>query len=254
MILLLAGTKDARLLVPILRNAFPDADILASAVSEYGAELLRGGEGCEVLQGKLDAGAISALIRERGIRVLVDATHPFAEKASSAARLAATEAKIPCLRYERPQALLQERENIFPVPDFKAAALLAAGFSGTIFLTIGTRHLAEFLAALPERRKVVARVLPEAESICACREMGLTPAEIIAIQGPLSVELNAALFTAFQAGVVVSKESGETGGTGEKAEAARILQLPLILVSRPPKPQGINCTLQLVSELRKIIC
>ena len=254
MILLLAGTKDARLLVPILRDAFPDTVILATAVSEYGAELLRGSDGCEVLQGKLDAAALSGLIRERGIRVLVDATHPFAEQASSTARFAALEANIPCLRYERPHLALQEGENYFPVPDFKAAALLATNFSGTIFLTIGTRHLGEFLAALPQGRKVAARVLPEVESIRACRELGLTPAEIIAIQGPLSVELNAALFTAFQAGVVVSKESGETGGTREKAEAARILQIPLILVSRPPKPQGINCTLQLVSELRKIIC
>ena len=254
MILLLAGTKDARLLVPILRDAFPDEKLLATAVSEYGAELLRGGEGCEVLQGKLDAGALSALIRERGVRVLVDATHPFAELASSAARLAAQETNIPCFRYERPHAALQEGENIIPVPDFKTAALLAASFSGTIFLTIGTRHLAEFLAVLPQKRRVAARVLPDAESIRTCRELGLTPAEIIAIQGPLSVELNAALFTAYQAGVVVSKESGETGGTGEKVQAASILQIPVVLVSRPQKADGLNCALQLVSELRKIIC
>jgi precorrin-6A/cobalt-precorrin-6A reductase len=252
MILLLGGTKDARLLIPALREAFPEVTLLASAVSEYGAELLRRQTGCRVLQGKLDAAALIRLIREKEVRVLLDATHPFAENASCEATAAAQEAGIPYLRFARPKTE-DFGEGVWPVPDFKAAALMASQFAGTIFLTIGTRRLAEFLTYLPRGRRVVARVLPEPESVARCRELGLDPADIIAIQGPLSVGLNAALFTAFQAGVVVSKESGESGGTQEKVEAARLLNLPVILVSRPAKRAGPDCPAQVVAELRKII-
>jgi len=253
MILLLGGTGDARLLVSVLREAFPQVPLLASAVSEYGAQLLSGQTGCQVLQGRLDAAALIRTIRERGVSVLLDATHPFAEKASAEASAAARESGIPYLRYERPETPLVACDGVWPVPDFQAAAVQAAQFAGTIFLTIGTRHLEEFLAALPLGRRVVARVLPEAESVARCRDLGLSPAEIIAIQGPLSTELNAALFTAFQAGVVVSKESGESGGTQEKIEAARLLNVPFILVSRPAKRAGTSCPQQLVAELHKVL-
>lgn len=240
------------MLIPVLREAFPGVALLSSAVSEYGAELLRRQSGCQVSQGKLDAAALVKLIREKGVRVVLDATHPFAEQASCAATAAACETGVPYLRYERPKTEVSG-DGILPAPDFTAAALLASQFGGTIFLTIGTRRLAEFLASLPHGRKVVARVLPETESVARCRELGLTPAEIIAIQGPLSVELNAALFTAFQAGVVVSKDSGESGGAREKIEAARLLNLPVVLVRRPAKRAGPDCPQQAVVELRKIL-
>lgn len=253
MILLLGGTKDARLLALALRNAFPGENLTATAVSAYGADLLRAQEGGQVLQGKMDAAALTRFIREKEVRVLLDATHPFAEGASREAEQAAGLTGIPYLRYERPPLDKVTGEGVYLVPDFLEAARVAAQFAGAIFLTIGTRHLGEFLAALPQGRKVVARVLPEAESISKCREVGLTPAEIVAIQGPLSCELNASLFAAYEAGVVVSKESGDLGGTPEKVQAARKLGIPIVLVSRPVKRPGLNTPLQVVAELQKII-
>ena len=63
--------------------------------------------------------------------------------------------------------------------------------------------------------------------------LGLTPKNIIALQGPFSTELNIALYKQYRADVIVTKNSGEIGGTDTKLEAAMALGLPVVMVDRP---------------------
>jgi precorrin-6A/cobalt-precorrin-6A reductase len=252
-ILLLGGTKDARLLFCALRAAFPGEMVAATAVTEYGAQLLREQARAVVIQGAKDAAAFSALIREKGVRVLVDATHPYAERASAEAEQAALLTGIPYIRYERPATAIQPGDGVYFAPDFRAAARAAARLGRRVFLTVGTRHLAEILAELPPDVEVTVRVLPDLESIRTCRELGLSPAEILAIQGPLSARLNAALFAEYGAGVVISKDSGDVGGTPEKVAAARELGLPIVLVRRPAAKKGLDSPALVVEEVRRAL-
>ena len=53
------------------------------------------------------------------------------------------------------------------------------------------------------------------------------------MQGPFSREFNQAVFAAYRAEVVVTKNSGAIGGTDEKLMAAMELGLKLIVVERP---------------------
>ncbi|MBS4021046.1 MAG: precorrin-6A reductase [Dethiobacter sp.] len=251
MILLMGGTKDARKLVSSLCAAFPGIPLIATAVSDYGAELLRSRHECTVLQGALDAGMLERLIRDRGVRVLVDATHPFAVQASGEAQKAANATGVPYLRCERPAAGIPAGAGVFFADGFTAAAQMAAKMGNVLFLTIGTRHLSEFMAALPAGKEVVARVLPDAGSINQCRELGLAPASIVAMQGPVSRTLNRALFAEYRADVIVSKESGEAGGTVEKVAAARELKIPVILISRPSAAPGLTAS-EVIEELKKV--
>lgn len=252
MILLMGGTRDARTLLATINAAFPGTMIVASAVSTYGADLLREQGGCVVLQKAMNAGELTAFIREKGVRVIVDATHPFAENASAAAGQAAAETGIAYLRYERPSTSIEAGSGLYFAPDFQAAAVTAARLGRTIFFTIGSRRLKECLGMLPHEKRVVARVLPDEDSIRQCLTLGLTPADIVAVQGPVSQALNAALFTEYKADVVVAKDSGETGGTPEKIAAARELKIPIVLVRRPAGNQGTDSPAQIVSALRKI--
>lgn len=252
MILLLGGTKDARELVAAINTVFPRKMVVATAVSSYGADLLREQGGCVVLEGAMDSAALTCFIREKEVRAVVDATHPYAKQITEEAYRAASETGVTYLRYERPPANIPAGEGVYYVSDFTAAAQSAARLARVIFLTIGSRRLREFLLALPSEKKVVARVLPEEESIRECREQGLSPAEIVALQGPVSKALNAALFTAFKAEVVVSKDSGETGGTMEKVAAAKACKIPIILVRRPSSRPGYSTIGQIVSALKKL--
>jgi precorrin-6A/cobalt-precorrin-6A reductase len=252
MILVMGGTKDARLLLTSLRAANPTEMIVATAVSDYGADLLRKQGGCTVLQGAMDTAALARFIREKDVRALIDATHPFAEQASAEARQAAQKTGVPYLRFERPPGQIEAGDGVYYAADFAAAAKIAARLGKIIFLTIGSRHLRDILDHLPDGKKVVARVLPDADSIRQCTALGLIPAEIVAMQGPASKALNIALFKEYSANVIITKDSGETGGTPEKVAAARELKIPIILVRRPPSPGGINSPAEIISALKKI--
>lgn len=248
----MGGTKDARLLLTSLRAAFPAEMIVATAVSDYGAELLRRQGGCTVLQGAMDTAALTRFIREKSVRALIDATHPFAEQASVEARQAAEKTRIPYLRFERPMGQIEAGDGVYYAADFAAATKIAARLGKVIFLTIGSRHLRDILNNLPEGKKVVARVLPDADSIRHCIALGLSPADIVAIQGPVSKALNIALFREYSANVIITKDSGETGGTPEKVAAARELKVPIVLVRRPPSPGGMDSPAEIISALKKI--
>ena len=81
--------------------------------------------------------------------------------------------------------------------------------------------------------RVVARVLPVTESLAACAAAGLEPRDVIAMQGPTTAELDAALLRHLGARVLVTKDSGDAGGLGEKLRAAEQAGATAVVVERP---------------------
>ena len=82
--------------------------------------------------GRLDEEGMVALGKEKGIRAIVDAAHPYAEVAHEAAHNAAKRLGIPCLVFRRPEALTPEsgrRPDAVPVDG--AAPILEKGFPGS---------------------------------------------------------------------------------------------------------------------------
>jgi precorrin-6A/cobalt-precorrin-6A reductase len=76
-------------------------------------------------------------------------------------------------------------------------------------------------------------VLPAVYSIKKCLELGIPNENIVAMQGTFSSEFNKALMAEFNVDVVITKESGESGGTLSKLEAAAQLEIPVVMVKRP---------------------
>lgn len=229
MILVLAGTREARIIVEVLQQA--GQKVLATTVTEYGRQLLE--ENSPVLEGGLTATSLVQLLKEQDIQLVVDATHPFAVQVSQLAVEVCQQVGVNYVRFEREETTLPSaHQDVKMVESFAAAAQLALEIVGNVFLTVGANHLETFCRYIPKERLVV-RVLPVLSSLTKCADLGIAPARIIAMQGPFSQELNVALFRQYQAGVIISKESGPTGGTDTKLEAARALGLPVILVQRP---------------------
>lgn len=231
MILVLAGTRDGReLAAELAKQGFR---IMVSVVSAYGQQLAQE-DLCQVREGMLDGEGLTQLVRQEGVRLLIDASHPYAVNVSQNAMQACSRCGVTYLRYERAPAVLPDYERLFVTGDYPAAAKTAAGLGSTVFLTTGSRHLGVFKNhPCLQQHRLIARVLPEPEVLADCIKLGFQPKDIIALQGPFSHELNMALFKDFRADVIVSKNSGSIGGTDTKISAAIELGLPLVVIDRP---------------------
>lgn len=230
-IFVLAGTQDGRELAGTLLQE--GHDVTASVVSKYGEELLQNYSGIKINDKPLNEDELVEFISANNVEVLVDASHPYAANASQNAMNACHRADIPYMRYERQQSPL-DYDKAYYVADYAEAAQKAAELGHNIFLTTGSRNLQAFAhAECLQDCNIVCRVLPEPEVIAMCRDLGFSPAQIIAMQGPFSKALNVEMYKKYQADVVITKNSGQVGGTDTKIAAAIELNLPLIIIDRP---------------------
>ena len=142
---------------------------------------------------------------------------------------------IPCFSLLRPSGI-KAGDPVHYAKDHEEAAFLAFSPRKPVLLTTGVRHLAPYVreAAATDTRLVV-RVLPERDSLDACRAQGIPAENIIARRGPFSTEENRAAIRDFGIGVLVAKDSGRAGGTQEKIEAAHMEACRLIIVRRPER-------------------
>ena len=233
MIFVLAGTQDGREIVRLLLEQ--GHDVAASVVSSYGGELLAHacGQRCLINDKPLDEAALKDYLQEHDIRLLVDASHPYAANVSCNAIAVCQALSIPYVRYERDLSKL-DYDRITVVHSYEEAAQAAAALGKKIFLTTGSRNLDKFVHS-PDLKdcELTARVLPTAEVIGLCESLGLHAGHIVALQGPFSQELNRELFRKYGAEVIITKNSGTIGGTDTKFAAAAELNLPIVLIDRP---------------------
>lgn len=228
-IFLIAGTQDGRKLAEFLsRKSF---DVTASVVSDYGRKLLESCAGIKINDKPLDEGDLEKILREGDFKFLVDASHPYAKNISANAIAAAQAASVSYIRYERAEIAF-DYDKIFTADSYEAAALKASELGKNIYLTTGSRNLKIFVDAL-KGCNLTVRILPTAEVLTQCETLGLSPKNIVAMQGPFSTELNVELFKHAGAEVIVTKNSGQVGGADTKLEAAKILNLPVVMIARP---------------------
>lgn len=231
-----AGTTEGRELVEWLEGQ--PAAVTACVATEYGEALLTPREGLTVAAGRLAEAEMEDLFRRERFDLVVDATHPYAAEVTENIARACEASGTDYLRLLRKGDALPE--DAVCVPDAAAAAAYLAGTEGNILLTTGSKELAKY-AALPDfAGRVYARVLPMEASLAACREAGLAPDHIIAMQGPFSREMNAATLRAVDARYMVTKDTGGAGGFLEKAAAAREAGAALVVVGRPAQRAGLD--------------
>ena len=228
-IFVLAGTEDGRKLAEFL--AGNGHEVTASVVSEYGRKILENCAKIQISDKKLDADELAEILHTEKFQILVDGSHPYALSASLNAISACQRVNIPYVRFERATGVTGG-ENVYRVESYEAAAVKAAELGKNIYLTTGSRSLKIFIEAL-KNCVITARVLPTAEVLAECEALGLTPKQIVAMQGPFSTALNVELFRQAGAEVIVTKDGGKIGGADTKIAAAEILKLPVVLIDRP---------------------
>jgi len=237
MIMVLAGTADGREIVKALASR--GLRVLACAATPYGASLLEGSGALRISGGRLNGAGMEQMIEENKVAVLVDATHPYAEEVSAVAAGACRKKEIRYIRYQRLESPVRKHPLLYYARSYGEAATKAAELGEVVFLTTGSKTLEIFLEVAQRKgRRVVARVLPHPEVLQKCFDLGLAPADIVAMQGPFGYEINLALLRSYNASVLVTKDGGAPGGAAEKIAAALELGIPVVLVKRPESVPG----------------
>ena len=264
-ILIFAGTTEGRLLAEYA--SAKGIGCYVSVATEYGETLLRDLENATVLTGRMDGQAIRTFIEEKQIRLVIDATHPFARAATVNIRAACAEAgKHLPVRYVR--CLRQEEEScggpecgegpeemsgtdgaakIIRVDSVQEAVEYLQQTTGNILITTGSKELKLYTAIRDYRERCYARVLSAGPSVQESVKLGFEGSHLIAMQGPFSVEMNLALLHQTNAAYFVTKETGHAGGFGEKLEAAQKAGAVLVVIGRP-KETGMS-----LGEVEKLI-
>lgn len=187
-----------------------------------------------VLVGSLNGAELIRLLVKEDYTAVIDATHPFATEITKNLRFACASADVPLLRLDRERTEISEGADVRLAADYGEAARLASSITGSIFLTIGSRHLREFVDGFSGAvERLVVRVLSEPSSLQACLAAGIPRSNMIAGVGPFSVEFNMACISERQCQALVTKDSGARGGTPQKLEAAARLGLPVLMIRRP---------------------
>lgn len=169
-------------------------------------------------------------LRDGGVSVVVDATHPFATQISRHAVMACSAADVPRLRLERPAWTPQDGDCWHMMPSIAAAAQALPDYGRRAFLTVGRTELEPF-AACRDVWFLVRLVdqpdtpLPLANSVL---EIG---------RGPFDIAAEQELMTRHEIDTLVCKASGGDM-TRAKLDAARTLKCPVLMIARPPAPDG----------------
>ncbi|MGF7185771.1 precorrin-6A/cobalt-precorrin-6A reductase [Desulfitispora alkaliphila] len=252
--LLLGGTSEARAILELLQKHKKRA--VATTVTSYGGSLASGGNNLEIVSRAMNESDLDNLVAEKNIKTVIDATHPFAAKITEVAIDVCERNQINYIRFERPKLELEMDSNLVQwVEDFEAAAEAVGSMNCPFLLTSGSKNLGEFFNH-PKIKKenIYARVLPDPQVMQKCMDLGSTPKQIIAVQGPCTYEFNAACYKQLNINAIVTKESGTRGGFKEKIQAAIDLGLQVVVIKRP-KIAGMEIAeiVWSIEEIEKII-
>ena len=241
-LLILGGTTEARLLAESLagRAGFEAELSLAGRTKVPLPQALT----CRV-GGFGGAEGLAEYLRAGRIDLLIDATHPFAERISANAVEAASRTDIPLLTLTRAPWIAQSGDRWTEVPDAAAAAQAIGERRKKVFVTVGRQQMPAFEAA-PQHDYLI-RTIDAPEPMPA-----LPSARLLLARGPFTLEDERALLADEGIEVLVSKNSGGDG-TRAKIDAARLLDLPVILIRRPAQSGGLafHDTASLIDELER---
>ncbi|MGO9388108.1 MAG: precorrin-6A reductase [Methanobacterium sp.] len=256
-IMIMAGTTEGVKIINMI-SSLENTYIIATTVTKEGGKLAKSAGAHEVVSEALNEEAIDKIIKTKKINLLIDATHPFAEDATRNAIKASNDTGIKYLRFERPSINFLKNDLIHTVSSFEDVTSKVLEIIGSdnhrIFHLAGVMTL-HYLTQVLNPDNIVTRVLPSVYSIEKCLDLGLPSENIIAMQGIFSKEFNRILMQEYNIHIMITKESGDEGGTTAKIEAALELGIPVVMVMRPIVSEINNKTIfnNINDLLQKII-
>lgn len=248
-ILIFAGTTEGRKLSECLAEAGIAHTVCVA--TEYGEIVLKENPFMTVHRGRMDKDQIKGFIQSGKFEAVIDATHPYADIVTENIKAAMNGMHIPYLRLKREMKYSQKEDNVFYFESNEACAKALEKMQGNILLTTGSKELEKFCVSEDVKSRLFVRILPGLESLSLCIAQGIKGKQIIALQGPFSIEMNEAMIRQYEISCLVTKQSGASGGYFEKIEAAKRMGISVFAIGHPGKDEGYSFR-EVCDELEKI--
>ena len=237
--LVFAGTTEGR--EAALMLARTGISVTAFTATDYGHEVLDGAadglQNLTVESGRLSEEQIrELLLGEAPDTLVIDATHPYATQVTANIRRACMDAQKSYIRIVRKSTFAGEPAGVTVLADAQALCEWAnreENIKKKILLTTGSKDLRIYTEIESYRDRVWPRILPDMDSLRIATELGYKKSNIICMQGPFSTEMNIAMIKSVGADVLVTKDTGATGGFDSKLEAALSAGIEAVVIGRP---------------------
>ena len=210
MILVFGGTTEGRKAVEVLEEA-GNVFFYSTKMGEQDITLHHGIR----LDGAMDGDAMLTFCREHGIRLMVDAAHPFAVQLHQTIAQVSESLHIPVVRYDR--IYPPRNPDIEWIDDYSQVPTDIR----TLLATTGVQSIGRLKWIEEQGVKVVYRILNRESSIALAHLQGATDNQLCFY--PQTAEADA----------ILMKESGESGGFSEKIAEAKEKGMRIIVIRRP---------------------
>jgi precorrin-6A/cobalt-precorrin-6A reductase len=221
-ILILGGTREAAKLAMELTLEKPAARVISSLAGRTKEPKPLAGE--TRIGGFGGAEGLARWLSENQVTRLIDATHPFATQISANAQAASQVSGVP-LEIRQREPWVQLKDDIWLEAETLADAASVIPTGARVLLALGSQHLAPFANRSDVFYLVRMVDAPEAS-------LALPDYELILGKPSTDWQIEANTLTGHDISHIVCRNSGGKGAYA-KIEAARHLQLPIIMVQRP---------------------
>ena len=214
MILVFGGTTEGRKAVEVLEEG-GNAYYYSTKTGEQDIALHNGHR----IDGAMDAEAMRLFCQEQGIRLIVDAAHPFASQLHQTIAQVSEALNIPVIRYER---IYQPRDpDITWIDDYSQVPRNIH----SLLATTGVQSISKLKPLEVQGIKVFYRILNRESSIAIAKKQGATDDQLCFYEDANDIPV--------EAEAILLKESGLSGGFPEKVEAAKARGMRIIALKRP---------------------
>lgn len=169
---------------------------------------------------------LAAFLQAEGFDLLIDATHPFANRISANAGIAARETDVQAFTLRRPGWIREPDDRWTNVQSIEEAVDALGKTPRNVFLAIGRQEVFHFEKA-PQHRYLIRSVDPVKP------EPSLPDVRFILATGPFAEDAEHDLLIENRIDVIVAKNSGGDATYG-KIAAARALGIAVVMVERRP--------------------
>ena len=223
MILIFGGTTEGRICATVCEEA-QQAYYYSTKTEHQEIDLKYGIH----ITGGLSDKEIITFCNQKSIQLVIDAAHPFAEILHENIDNATVKLNIPVIRYER---IFPPRANdLIWLKSFQEALTYLERQNIDRLLALTGVNTIIKLKPYWKKHHTWFRILDRADSKALAMQAGYPLDQLVYYQKGADDKI---LMEELAPQAIITKESGESGGFQEKIQAARDLNIPILVVERP---------------------